>query len=82
VLSQALLKTKEHILAGERTVTRLRSEIQTIIHTGQPTGIDYIAFINPDTFQATEVFPAQGILIALAVRFGTTRLIDNILITL
>lgn len=82
VLSQSLSKAKEHILAGERNLAQLRSEIQTTIQSGQPTGIDYIAFINPETFQPTEVLLPQGVLIALAVRFGTTRLIDNILITL
>jgi pantoate--beta-alanine ligase len=82
VLSQSLSKAKEHILAGERNLAQLRSEIQTTIQSGQPTGIDYIAFINPETFQPTEVLSPHGVLIALAVRFGTTRLIDNILITL
>lgn len=81
VLSQSLLKAKEKILAGECDLAQLRSEIQTMIQSGQPTGIDYISFIDPATFQPTENLPSQSLLIALAVRFGTTRLIDNILIT-
>ncbi|HVN48066.1 MAG TPA: pantoate--beta-alanine ligase [Bacteroidota bacterium] len=80
VLSQSLMKASEKISAGERDLERLRMELQKSIQSGQPTGIDYVAFIDPQTFQPTAVFPAQGLLIALAVRFGATRLIDNILI--
>jgi len=44
--------------------------------------IDYIAIADADSLARLEhLRTGQEILVALAVRFGKTRLIDNILIT-
>jgi pantothenate synthetase len=54
--------------------------MQELIAGGKPTQVDYIAFIQPDRFQEVERIEPPAVLIALAVRFGSTRLIDNLLI--
>jgi pantoate--beta-alanine ligase len=81
VLYRSLQYAAEQIHRGERSVALLRKEMLRIIQTGAPTQIDYIAFINPATFSEIEYINESEILVALAVRFGSTRLIDNILAT-
>ncbi len=80
VLFRSLQHVAERIQQGERSIALLRKEMLNIIQSGAPTQIDYIAFINPTTFSETEHLNQPEILVALAVRFGTTRLIDNSLI--
>jgi pantoate--beta-alanine ligase len=80
VLFRSLQHAAERIQQGERSIALLRKEMLNIIQSGAPTQIDYIAFVNPTTFSETEHLNQPEILVALAVRFGTTRLIDNSLI--
>ena len=80
VLFRSLQHAAERIRQGERSISILRKEMLNIIQSGTPTQIDYIAFVNPTTFSETEHLNQPKILVALAVRFGTTRLIDNSLI--
>lgn len=80
VLFCSLQHAAERIQQGERSIALLRKEMLNIIQSGAPTQIDYIAFVNPTTFSETEHLNQPEILVALAVRFGTTRLIDNSLI--
>ena len=80
VLFRSLQHAAERIRQGERSIALLRKEMLNIIQSGAPTQIDYIAFVNPTTFSETEHLNQLEILVALAVRFGTTRLIDNSLI--
>ena len=61
-----------------KNVTELRVEMEKIIKSGNPTQIDYIAFINPEIFEEVKIIKSPEVLVALAVRFGATRLIDNI----
>jgi pantoate--beta-alanine ligase len=80
VLYRSLQHAKERIKEGDCSIAALRKEMFTIIQSGSPTKIDYIAFINPLNFVETEHLDMPNILVALAVWFGSTRLIDNILI--
>ena len=82
VLFRSLQHANERIKVDERNVTTLRREIEGIIQSGDPTQIDYIAFIDPTTFTEVERIESPEVIVALAVRFGTTRLIDNIRIQL
>jgi pantoate--beta-alanine ligase len=65
---------------GEKSVPVLKKEMQEIIQSGSPIQIDYIAFVNPATFIEVQRIDPPEALALLAVRFGTTRLIDNFLI--
>ena len=48
-----------------------------IVAEGRPAGIDYLSVVDPDTLQP--VAQIEGpVLVALAVRIGATRLIDNL----
>jgi pantoate--beta-alanine ligase len=80
VLFHSLQHAAERIQRGERSATLLRKEIRDILQSGSPTKIDYISFVDLASFSETDSFDSSEILIALAVRFGTTRLIDNFLV--
>ncbi len=77
VLVRALQRADTRIKAGERSVDAVRAEMMQQLQTGQPTAVDYIAFLDPETFREIGSLTPPAVLIALAVRFGATRLIDN-----
>lgn len=76
VLSRSLQKAREIFLAGERDAARLRQLIVDMIEAEPLAEIDYV-----EIFSYPELEPADRIqypaLLALAVKFGRTRLIDN-----
>ncbi len=78
VLSQSLNDTAERIRKGERSVDVLKKEMMGRIQSGSPTHIDYVAFVNPVTFSEVTRIDHPEVLVLLAVRFGATRLIDNV----
>jgi pantoate--beta-alanine ligase len=80
VLYRSLQHASERIQNGERSAAIMKKEMQAILESGSPTQIDYIAFVNPSSFTEIENINTPDVLLLLAVRFGTTRLIDNFLI--
>ena len=48
-----------------------------IVEDAGPCRIDYISIVDPETMQPVEQV-AGPVLVALAVRIGRTRLIDNL----
>ena len=79
VLSMALTKAKQMYDDGERNSGILRVCVESIIASGTPSKIDYIEIADTDTLTPVDTITA-GALIAVAVKFGNTRLIDNILV--
>ncbi|HEY4611755.1 MAG TPA: pantoate--beta-alanine ligase [Bacteroidota bacterium] len=80
-LYRSLALVEELIRNGERSVTTLRAAMEQRLASAQPKQVDYIAFVRPDVFQEIERIEPPSVLVALAARFGSTRLIDNVLIT-
>lgn len=80
-LYAALIFAEKQIQDGERSVEKLSGEMKKMISDAGATAIDYIACVEPDTFTPVEAIHPPRILILLAVRFGATRLIDNISVT-
>ncbi len=76
-LVRALELAAERVRAGERSAETLRTIMTARLRADAPTAVDYIAFIDPETFGEIGTLRPPAVLIALAVRFGTTRLIDN-----
>lgn len=64
---------------GERSAEKLHNEIKKILLGANPTQVDYIAFVHPDNFKEVGTLTPPTVLVALAVRFGSTRLIDNMI---
>lgn len=77
-LSRALNWACEQIEAGRRDTAAIVAEMKARISAAGPCSIDYVEIVDPE--ELTPVGEIQGpCLIALAVRIGRTRLIDNVL---
>ena len=75
-LYAAVNHAKKRVAEGLMDAGRLQSEIRDIILTNSGVDIDYISIVDKDTLSDKEVIDAKSVL-ALAVRVGSTRLIDN-----
>lgn len=82
VLYQSLELARNAIQSGERDCTVILSSMEKLIQSKHPTQIDYVAIVDAQTLEPkTQLAKNDTVLIPLAVRFGTTRLIDNIMVT-
>ena len=79
VLHRSLEAVRQQVEAGERRATPLIRQVRALIDSAPGAKIDYVAVVDFDSLQPLERMQGK-VLIALAVHFGTTRLIDNILI--
>ncbi len=79
VLYQALLKAKQLVLSGERRVSRIIACMKQSIETATTGQIDYIQCVNAKNLERLDRINGE-VLIALAVKFGRARLIDNIIL--
>lgn len=75
-LSRAVKRARELFAAGERSVTALAGETRAVIEQEAAAAIDYVEFRDGATLHELKVADA-GTLLALAVKIGQTRLIDN-----
>jgi pantoate--beta-alanine ligase len=79
ILSESLKIAKERIGKGERNPKQLQKEIRKIIDTRNSSKVDYIRIVDASSFTYPDkLVKGTEIYILLAVRFGKTRLIDNI----
>lgn len=76
VLSRALKRAKDLIEAGERSTETLIGEMIKIIEVSPSAVIDYVSIVDAKTLDAIETIN-DDFLVALAVKIGKTRLIDN-----
>ena len=79
VLHQALCWGRDRILAGEGDPTALTEEIRRRIGAALTERIDYVEVVDPQTLRRVERI-AGPVVMALAVRVGRVRLIDNLLV--
>ena len=78
-LYRGLRAAGEAYAGGIRDAATLRRLIETPIR--QTVGvIDYVCIADPDTLAELEVIGPKGAVISLAVRFGMTRLLDNVIL--
>jgi pantoate--beta-alanine ligase len=78
-LSQALF-AMQSMAQTEHRSDRLLAEGLRVLEAEPGVRLDYLAIVNPDTLEPVENV-AAGALLAVAAFVGTTRLIDNILLT-
>jgi pantoate--beta-alanine ligase len=81
---RGLTQAKQLVADGVRQTNRLLATMQhTVMDVGNlgriPVSIDYVAAIDPQTLRPVEMISGP-IVLAIAARVGTTRLIDNILV--
>jgi len=78
-LSRSLAAVSDLYRSGETNVVRLRKELLNILNSESLARIDYAEFRDGDSLE--EVGQADDrTVVALAVRIGSTRLIDNTMI--
>ena len=80
ILSKALAKAKAAFEAGERDSAKLIALVAEMIQTEPLSNIDYVEMYQlPDLTPAEKTITTDHLL-AVAVKFGTTRLIDNVVL--
>jgi len=77
VLYQALRLAKVMIKKGERNPSKIISKMRELINKQPLPQVDYIAITDAKSLEPLNRLKGE-IIISLAVRFGKTRLIDNI----
>jgi len=79
VLSHALRRAVDAIVGGERDATRVAHLVGETVSTEPRVELEYIEV--RDAHELTLMIALEGsVLIALAARVGSTRLIDNVLV--
>jgi pantoate--beta-alanine ligase len=76
VLRRALVAAREAWLAGERSADRIRSSMRTILATEPLADVEYVSVADGLTLDELDTIERPA-LASRAVRFGSTRLIDN-----
>jgi pantoate--beta-alanine ligase len=77
-LFESLRHAEKMIAEGETSAARIRGDVEEILLERGKGQIQYIALADPETLEPVERITGET-LIALAVRIGKTRLIDNCL---
>ena len=78
-LFRSLMRAKDLFGQGERKTEEILSEVMSIIEAEQLAEIDYVKICDVKTLKDIELINQETVL-ALAVKFGKTRLIDNIVL--
>ena len=78
VLSRALVRAQELLQAGEKDSERILAVMNDLISREPLARIEYISVVDPTALEPLQQISGPA-LIALAVRFGKTRLIDNLI---
>lgn len=79
ILSASLRAAQAAVQGGVRDAVTLRADIEARIRTAPLAVIDYVAVCDPETLEPLTRIVERAVVL-LAVRFGATRLIDNILL--
>jgi len=79
VLYQALSLAQELWSQGEKDAERMRQEIIALIKKQPLAGIDYVSIADDETLDELDTLKPSA-LVLLAVRIGSTRLIDNVVL--
>ena len=81
VLSKALQKAAKAFTQGEKSSAKLVDMVTDMVKTEPMSEIDYVEIYRLPGLQAAEAVITQPHLLALAVKFGNTRLIDNVILS-
>jgi len=79
VLYQSLLLAKDIFAIGERNADVILEQMTTLIQKEPLAKIDYISISDTETLAELKTIQKSA-LVSMAVKFGNTRLIDNIIL--
>ncbi|MBI4653521.1 MAG: pantoate--beta-alanine ligase [Nitrospirae bacterium] len=77
ILYRALKHGEGLILQGKQDASYVKTEIEKILNSEPLISIEYIGIVKPQRLESVEIIDSP-VVICLAVRIGTTRLIDNL----
>jgi pantoate--beta-alanine ligase len=77
VIFQALREAKIAFRGGERNAANLSEIVRQKVESEPLAMLDYVAVVDNETLETLEKLDDREVLIAVAVRFGNVRLIDN-----
>lgn len=80
VLRRALARAESVHGEGERNGKRIAELVRSEIEREPAAQIEYVSVADADTLAPLERLDDRPVLVSLAVRFGKTRLIDNIIL--
>ena len=78
-LFKALIHARELVARGHRDAATIVSQMSAIITAQDQAEIDYISVVDTDLLQPVNTIDTEA-LIALAVKIGPARLIDNLVV--
>ncbi len=79
VLHRALLEVESCANSGDRSAEKLRSAALAVLAAEPAAKLDYFEIVDPDMLAPVGDI-SHGVLVAVAAFFGSTRLIDNLLL--
>jgi len=77
VLYRSLMLAQELRKNGERSAQRIKDEMAALMRKEPLANVAYVSIADPETLEELDTVKGKA-LVSLAVRFGGTRLIDNI----
>lgn len=80
VIYQALRDGKLAFRNGERNAATIAQIVEEKINSEPLARIDYVAVVSNDDLEPVEKIGDMEVLVAVAVRFGSVRLIDNVVL--
>ena len=80
VLHRSLMRVDSLVKAGERTAAKLIAAAREEFEAENSVRLDYVEIVNPDTLDPVDDI-SRGALAAVAALVGSTRLIDNLLLS-
>jgi pantoate--beta-alanine ligase len=80
VLNRSLLRVLHEADKGERDVGKLIGAGESVMAEEPGARLDYFAIVDPDSLEPVSDL-SRGALVAVAAFIGTTRLIDNLLLS-
>ena len=79
LIYKSLQKCRELINSGVKDSSKLKTQMRKILNREPSIKIQYLSIVNPDTLQDLNRVTGKC-LVAVAVKLGSTRLIDNIIV--
>ncbi len=79
-LNRALGRGREAILSGERSAEAVRRAMTRVLDEAGGIGIEYVSVADPESLEEAREITGRTLL-ALAVKIGPTRLIDNMVVS-
>lgn len=81
ILSKTIFMGEELVRKGERSSIKLLSLMREMLASEPMAEIDYVEAVSMDTIERIQILEGN-VLVAIAVKIGRTRLIDNFIATI